>query len=147
VGGVGEQRLRHINDSVLSSLKMEGIRFFFKFRLGPKMIILFTVSWQFYGFIPCCLFLKRCDATSCLSPLPSARPLAPSLTCLVYKRKLLSVCLSVCLSKYSASGLYQNYLLLYFRGMVSGSLLPWHVASPVCGWRNGHQYGGYIRIY
>jgi hypothetical protein len=28
VGGVGEQRLRHINDSVLSSLKMEGIRFF-----------------------------------------------------------------------------------------------------------------------
>jgi hypothetical protein len=29
VGGVGEQRLRHINDSVLSSLKMEGIRFFF----------------------------------------------------------------------------------------------------------------------
>jgi hypothetical protein len=29
VGGVGEQRLRHINDSVLSSLKMEGIRFFY----------------------------------------------------------------------------------------------------------------------
>jgi hypothetical protein len=29
VGGVGEQRLRHINDLVLSSLKMEGIRFFF----------------------------------------------------------------------------------------------------------------------
>jgi hypothetical protein len=28
VGGVGEQRLRHINDSVLSSLKMEDIRFF-----------------------------------------------------------------------------------------------------------------------
>jgi hypothetical protein len=28
VGGVGEQRLRHINDSVLSSLKMEGIRFY-----------------------------------------------------------------------------------------------------------------------
>jgi hypothetical protein len=28
VGGVGGQRLRHINDSVLSSLKMEGILFF-----------------------------------------------------------------------------------------------------------------------
>jgi hypothetical protein len=29
VGGVGEQRLRHINGSVISSLKMEGIRFFY----------------------------------------------------------------------------------------------------------------------
>jgi hypothetical protein len=37
VGGVGEQRLRHINDSVLSSLKMEGIRFF-----------LFPVLFTFY---------------------------------------------------------------------------------------------------
>jgi hypothetical protein len=31
VEGVGEQRLRHINDSVLSSLKMEGIRFYYLF--------------------------------------------------------------------------------------------------------------------
>jgi hypothetical protein len=31
VGGVGEQRLRHINDSVLSLLKIEGIRFVFAF--------------------------------------------------------------------------------------------------------------------
>jgi hypothetical protein len=28
VGGVGKQRLRHINDSVLSLLKMEGLRLF-----------------------------------------------------------------------------------------------------------------------
>jgi hypothetical protein len=32
VRGVGKQRLRHINDSVLSSLKMEGLRFFIFFK-------------------------------------------------------------------------------------------------------------------
>jgi hypothetical protein len=38
VGGVGEQRLRHRNGSVLSSLKMEGIRFFYDSELNRASI-------------------------------------------------------------------------------------------------------------
>jgi hypothetical protein len=39
VGGVGEQRLRHINDSVLSSLKMEGIRLIFFWGGGRRAAV------------------------------------------------------------------------------------------------------------
>jgi hypothetical protein len=42
VGGVGEQRLRHINDSVLSSLNMEGIRFFLPAQ-GERPVTVFKV--------------------------------------------------------------------------------------------------------
>ena len=33
------------------------------------------------------------------------------------------------------------------RSVLSGSLSPQHGASSVCGWRNGLQYGGWLRIY
>jgi len=38
---------------------------------------------------------------------------------------------------------YKNHVI----AMISGSLSPLHGASSGCGWRNGVQYGGYLRIY
>ena len=37
--------------------------------------------------------------------------------------------------------------LITANSVASGSLSPLHDASTGCGWRNGLQYGGYIRIY
>ena len=38
-------------------------------------------------------------------------------------------------------------LLLLSPYVISGSLSPRHGASSGCGWRNGLQYGGWLRIY
>ena len=50
-------------------------------------------------------------------------------------------------SLYSYKNIKGNVLLIVLNSVISGSLSPWHGASPGCGWRNGLQYGGQLQRY
>jgi hypothetical protein len=40
-----------------------------------------------------------------------------------------------------------NFACARYYHVISGSLSKGHGASAACGWKNGHQYGGKLRIY
>ena len=40
-----------------------------------------------------------------------------------------------------------KHITWYIKAVIRGSLSPQHGATSVCGWRNGLQYGGQLRVY